>query len=104
MVDEVAADGVVLAYRDGDFELGAHAVDTGDENGVLEAGQAVQREHSAEAADIVQDAGGESGADMFAHAQDGFIRRIDVHACVAVSDSFFWHDVDSGAVYAPEGI
>ena len=35
VVDQVAADGVVLADRDGDLELGAHAVDAGDQYGVL---------------------------------------------------------------------
>ena len=79
VADDVSADGVVAAHHGGDHELGADAVGGGDEEGVV-IGKAGEGEHGAEGADIADDLGGESSADVALGALQAFHLAGDVHA------------------------
>ena len=75
----VYAHRVVLAEEEGYFELRAHAVRAGDEDGLLHAGE-VGQEQAAEAAEAAQDAGALRALHVLFHKLHGPVARGDVHS------------------------
>ena len=54
MIDQVFADGVVAVHEHGHLDLGADAIDAGDENGIAHLGK-FGAEEAAKAADLAED-------------------------------------------------
>ena len=89
MVDQVLADGVVAVQREGELELGADAIDAGNEDG-LPVFANVQREEAAEPAHFAEhlrpmrrpEQAGQSGLDLVA--------QVDIDARAGVSLLFHW--------------
>ena len=80
MVDEILADRIVLANADGDLELGADAVDGGDEHGVAERARRGEVKEPAERADLGQHAGRERLAHGVLDPPDGLFASLDVNS------------------------
>ena len=80
----VDAHGVVLIQKEGQLELGAHAVGTTDENGTGHA-RDVELKEAAEAAYIGANARSHSLGDMLLHQLYGLIAGGDIHACGRVA-------------------
>ena len=75
----VDANGVVLIHEKGDFQLGAHAVGTGDQDGLLHA-RHIGGEQAAEAAQRAHDTGNVGGLHQGLDAVDRLVAGGDVHA------------------------
>ena len=88
MVHEVGADGVVLVQREGQLELGAHAIHGGDEHR-LAVFLHVQREQTAEPADLAEDFPAVRGGEQLGQGGFDFVAQINVHAGGGVS--FLFH-------------
>ena len=79
----VDADGVVLVHREGDLELGAHAVGAAHQDRLLVAERG-EVEHTAEGSDASHRARTGRGGDVLLDAADHFVARFQVHACFFV--------------------
>ena len=88
MVDEVLADGVVAVHGEGDFELGADAVDAGDEDG-LAVFFDIEGEEAAEAADLAEDFGAVGGGEELRERGFDAIAEVNVHSRAGIS--FLFH-------------
>ena len=79
MIDKILADGVVAVHGEGDFELGAHAVGAGDQDGLAEF-FGVEGEQSAEAADFAQHLAAVGGGEQL--GQGGFdpVAQVNIDA------------------------
>src|SRR6185436_11530094 len=84
VVDEIAPDGVVPIRVDGDLDLGAHTIGTGDQNWLTEAGR--NAEHPAESAKGSDDTGGERGLYELSDPLLCRIGRIDIHTGASVTE------------------
>ena len=74
----VDADGIVLVQEHGDFQLGTHAVGTGNQNGLLHTGDG-QAEAAAEAAHIVQAPFIPGPGNVLLHEFHGLVTGSDVY-------------------------
>ena len=83
----IDADGVVLVHQDGQLDLGAATVGTGNEHGLLHTGDG-QTEATAEAADVVKAAFVLGAVDVLLHEFDGAVAGGDVDACGGVGFGF----------------
>ena len=69
----------MLIHEKGDFQLGAHAVGTGDQDGLLHA-RHIGGEQAAEAAQRAHDTGNVGGLHQGLDAVDRLVAGGDVHA------------------------
>ena len=85
----VNADGVVLVQQHGDFQLGAHPVRAGDQNGLLHPGK-IRSEQPAKASNAGHDSGDDGAGHMFFHQFHRLIACGYVHpgGLVAVAEAF----------------
>ena len=104
MVDDVVADGVVLVHHVGDHELGADAVDAGDHDGVLPAGE-VNLEEAAEAADGGEGLGSPGRRDLALDLLEEGGGEVDVDARLLVGPAFAFEIVghDGDGLLCPVG-
>src|SRR6185436_13520795 len=84
VVYEIAPNRVVPIRVDGNLDLGAHTIGTGDQNRLPEAGG--NAEHPAEAAKGSDDTGGEGGLYELLDPLLCRIGRIDIHAGASVAE------------------
>ena len=83
MVHEILPDGVMTLHREGDLELGAHAVDAGHEHGVF-VFAGLEREEPAEAAHFAEHFGARCGFQQPRKACLHLIAQREVHAGLCV--------------------
>ena len=83
VVHQIRAHGVMAIEGEGELQLGADAIDAGDQHGV--AGESLQREESAEGADLPQNTGAEGAAGQLLDAGFGFACGVDIDAGVAIA-------------------
>ena len=89
MIHEVLADGVVPIHGEGDFQLGAHAIDAGDEHRLLVSFRMSSANKSAEAADFAEHFAAMRRGEQLRQRGFDFVAEIDVHAGARVS--FLFH-------------
>ena len=87
MVDQIHADGLVLAGLEGDLELAADAIGAAHQYRVVQRAGGGQVEQSAERPDVGQDALPESAAGDQTKTLDDAHLRVDVDAGVLVSQT-----------------
>ena len=88
MVDQVLADGVVPVHGKGQFELGADAVDAGDEHRLAVLAR-VEGEQAAKPAHLAKHFGPMGRGEQSGQVGFNFVAQIDVHASAGVS--FLFH-------------
>jgi hypothetical protein len=95
MVHEVGADGVVPVHREGDFELGAHAIHGRHEDRLAVFFQ-IKREQAAKAADLAEHLAAMRGGEQL--RQGGFdpVAQINVHPRPGIS--LLFHVTESKSV------
>ena len=94
VIDQVLADRVVLAHGEGELELGADAIDAGDEDGLL-VFFGVEGEEAAEAADLAEDFAAVSGGEQLGEGGFDLVPKIDIHTGFRVcflTGHFSWRD------------
>ena len=87
MIHEIGADGVVHIHLEGEFELGTDAVHARNQDRVGVFGL-IYREEATEAANLTEDAFGESFVGEILDALFGTVGLVYVDACIGVSDGF----------------
>ena len=89
VIHQVAADGVVQVHLEGEFQLGADAVDAGDEDGILEF-LLVDLKQAAESANFAEYVLVERAMSQVLDALLGAIGSFYVDAGVGVSEAFLF--------------
>src|SRR4029079_11440884 len=79
MIDEIDADRIVLVGEKCDLQLGADAVGTRDQHGVL-VSPALELKQTTERTDVGQHARGKSRAGKATNTADGFVARVDIYS------------------------
>src|SRR5258707_399417 len=85
MVHQVAAHGVVQVHHESDLELGTHAVDARNQNGLAEF-LAVDGKHAAETANLAHHTAGEGPVSKILDALFGAVSAVNVDSAVGVGD------------------
>ena len=89
MVHEILADGIVAIGREGDFQLGAHAVHAGDKHRFFHALE-VGLEKTAEAADFTENLGTVGGAHEGVNTLFDFVAEVHIDAGGGIGFLFAW--------------
>ena len=104
VIDQVGADGVVQVHLEGDFQLGANAVDAGDQHRV-EIALLVDGKQAAKAADLAEHAAVKGFMGEVLDALLGAIGALNVDTGVGVSDgAVFGRLLCQGSEFHPEGV
>ena len=88
VIHQVAADGVMHAHVEGDFQLGAHAIDARNQHRIQIL--FVDREQPAESADFAQHSLGEGFVGQILDALLGAVATIDADTGIGVGDGVGW--------------
>ena len=80
----IDADRIVFVQREGQFELGSHAVGTAYEHRLLDS-ESRQIEHAAEGADRTHDARARRRSDVLLDAADHLVTGFEIHAGLLIT-------------------
>ena len=98
VIDQVRADGVVPVHREGDLELGADAIDAGDEDRLAVAAR-VEREQAAETAHFAQHLAPVGRGEQLRQGRLHPVAQVNIHARRGVC--FWFHSAGSKPANAP---